>query len=58
MNNAITKSFCILGPPEAHVEKLKKLEAAGVTQFTIYLTQGDEERLVAEYIDKVIPHFK
>jgi hypothetical protein len=40
------------------VEKLKQLEAAGVTQFTIYLTQGDEERLVAEYVDKVIPHFR
>jgi len=58
VNNAVTESFCIIGPPEAHVEKLKKLEAAGVTQFTIYLTQGDEERLVAEYVDKVIPHFK
>ncbi len=58
VNNAVTESFCIVGPPEAHVEKLKQLEAAGVTQFTIYLTQGDEERLVAEYIDKIIPHFK
>ncbi|MDP6426768.1 MAG: TIGR03842 family LLM class F420-dependent oxidoreductase [Rhodospirillales bacterium] len=58
VNNAVTESFCIVGPPEAHVEKLKKLEAAGVTQFTIYLTQGDEERLVAEYVDKIIPHFK
>jgi probable F420-dependent oxidoreductase len=58
VNNAVTESFCIVGPPEAHVEKLKKLEAAGVTQFTIYLTQGDEERLVAEYVDKIIPHFR
>jgi len=58
VNNAVTESFCIVGPPEAHVEKIKKLEAAGVTQFTIYLTQGDEERLVAEYVDKVIPHFR
>ena len=58
VNNAVTESFCIVGPPEAHVEKLKQLEAAGVTQFTIYLTQGDEERLVSEYVDKVIPHFR
>ena len=58
VNNAVTESFCIVGPPEVHVEKLKQLEAAGVTQFTIYLTQGDEERLVAEYVDKVIPHFR
>ena len=58
VNNAVTESFCIVGPPEVHIEKLKKLEAAGVTQFTIYLTQGDEERLVAEYVDKIIPHFR
>ena len=58
VNNAVTESFCIVGPPEVHVEKLKQLEAAGVTQFTIYLTQGDEERLVAEYVDKIIPHFR
>ena len=58
VNNAVTESFCIVGPPEVHVEKLKQLEAAGVTQFTIYLTQGDEERLVSEYVDKVIPHFR
>ena len=55
---ALTRARCIVGPPEVHVEKLKQLEAAGVTQFTIYLTQGDEERLVAEYVDKVIPHFR
>jgi len=58
VNNQVTESFCLVGPPEVHVEKLKMLEAAGVTQFTIYLTQGDEERLVAEYVDKVIPHFR
>ena len=58
VNNQVTESFCLVGPAEAHVEKLQMLEAAGVTQFTIYLTQGDEERLVAEYVDKVIPHFR
>ena len=31
---------------------------AGVTQFTIYLTQGNEEQIVAEYADKIIPHFR
>lgn len=54
----ITDSFCIIGPAEEHVKKLKKLEDAGVTQFTIYLTNGEEERLIAEYADHVLPHFK
>jgi probable F420-dependent oxidoreductase len=47
--------FCILGPPEAHVEKLRELEAAGVTQWNIYLmTQGQEETLAA-YGERIIP---
>ena len=54
----ITDSFCILGEPDEHVAKLKALEAAGVTQFTIYLTNGAEERIVADYGDHVIPHFR
>ncbi len=58
VTDEITESFCLVGPPEAHVAKLKALEAAGVTQFNIYLTNGEEERLVAEYVDHVIPHFR
>jgi alkanesulfonate monooxygenase SsuD/methylene tetrahydromethanopterin reductase-like flavin-dependent oxidoreductase (luciferase family) len=58
VNNAVTDSFCIVGPPEAHIERIEQLEAAGVTQFTIYLTQGNEEQIVAEYVDKIIPHFR
>jgi len=54
----IIDSFGILGPAEAHVEKLKALEASGVTQFNIYLMCGEEERMVAEYAEHVIPHFQ
>ncbi|MBX3066174.1 MAG: TIGR03842 family LLM class F420-dependent oxidoreductase [Anaerolineae bacterium] len=54
----IVDSFGILGPAEAHVEKIKELEAAGATQFNIYLMCGEEERQIAEYAEHVIPHFK
>ncbi len=54
----IIDSFSILGPVEQHVEKIKELEAAGATQFNIYLMCGEEERLVAEYAEHVIPHFQ
>ena len=38
--------FCILGTPEQHVEKLRRLEAAGVDEWNIYLmTSGQEETL-------------
>ena len=47
--------FCILGPPEAHIEKLRRLEAAGVDQWNIYLmTSGQEETLEA-YGRDIIP---
>ncbi len=53
----IVESFSILGPVEAHIEKLRALEAAGVTQFNIYLMCGEEERQVAEYGEHIIPKF-
>ncbi len=53
----IIDSFGILGPVEAHVEKLKELERIGVTQFNIYLMCGDEERIVEEYGKHILPHF-
>jgi probable F420-dependent oxidoreductase len=47
--------FSILGPPEAHIEKLRRLEDAGVDQWNIYLmTSGQEETLEA-YGRDVIP---
>ncbi|MBE2195293.1 MAG: TIGR03842 family LLM class F420-dependent oxidoreductase [Anaerolinea sp.] len=58
ISNDIIDSFGVLGSVEAHVQKLKELEAAGVTQFNIYLMCGEEERIVAEYAEHVLPHFK
>ena len=54
----ITEDFCVIGPASAHVGKLRALEAAGVTQFNIYLTNGGEEQIVAAYADHVIPQFR
>ena len=53
----VVESFCVLGEPEAHVEKLKVLENNGATQFNIYLDNGDEEKIIADYGEKIIPHF-
>lgn len=58
VGDEVTDSFCIVGPAEAHVAKLKQLEAAGVTQFALYLMTTDQERLVADYAEQVLPHFK
>ena len=53
----IVDAFGILGSVDDHIAKLKQLEAAGVTQFNIYLMCGEEERIVAEYGEKIIPAF-
>lgn len=54
----VVESFGIIGTPEQHVERLKQLEAAGVTQFVIYLMCGEEERIVAEYAEHILPYFQ
>ena len=51
----IVESFCVLGKTEQHVGKLKRLENVGVTQFNIYLDNGDEERIIADYAEHIIP---
>ncbi len=54
----VVKSFCVLGQPEDHIQKLHELESAGVTQFNIYLDNGDEENIISTYGRKIIPHFQ
>jgi probable F420-dependent oxidoreductase len=53
----IVESFCVLGEPEDHIAKIRELEAAGVTQFNIYLDSGEEEEIIARYGREVIPAF-
>ncbi|MEO0923693.1 MAG: TIGR03842 family LLM class F420-dependent oxidoreductase, partial [Pseudomonadota bacterium] len=54
----VVKSFCVLGDPDAHIAKLRELEAVGVTQFNIYLDNGNEEKIIADYAEKIIPAFQ
>jgi probable F420-dependent oxidoreductase len=54
----IVESFCVLGTPEQHVEKIHALEAAGVTQYNIYLDNGNEAEIIETYGEKVIPAFR
>ncbi len=54
----VIKAFCVLGTPDDHVQKLKELDKAGVTQFNIYLDNGDEENIIATYGREVIPAFR
>ncbi len=51
----IIDDFCVLGTPDEHIAKLKKLKDLGITQFNIYLDSGDEENIIATYGSTVIP---
>jgi coproporphyrinogen III oxidase-like Fe-S oxidoreductase len=50
--------FCLVGPVEAHRQKLKKLAESGVTQFNIYLMCGEEEQTLETYKREVLPRFR
>lgn len=54
----IVKSFCVLGTPDEHIAKIHDLADAGTTQFNIYLDSGDEEKIIADYGEKIIPAFR
>lgn len=54
----IIDGFSVLGTAENHIAKLGELQAAGVTQFNIYLDNGDEEKIIAEYGNAIIPKFQ
>jgi alkanesulfonate monooxygenase SsuD/methylene tetrahydromethanopterin reductase-like flavin-dependent oxidoreductase (luciferase family) len=47
--------FCVVGTPDEHIAKLRDLAKVGVRQFNIYLMNGDEERQLEIYGERVIP---
>jgi len=57
VSDDVIERFCLIGPAGAHKKKLRALEAAGVTQFNIYLMCGDEEQTLVDYRRDVLPEF-
>ena len=55
VGDEVVDRFCVIGPVEAHLEKLAELRDAGVDQFNIYLMNGDEESTLEAYGQDVIP---
>lgn len=55
VSDEVVDRFCVIGAPEAHQEKLRRLAAAGVTQFNLYLMCGDEEQSLETYQRDVLP---
>jgi probable F420-dependent oxidoreductase len=57
VSDEVVDRFCLVGPVKAHLNKLKALAKAGVTQFNIYLMCGDEEQTLEIYENEVIPAY-
>ncbi|MCX4626695.1 TIGR03842 family LLM class F420-dependent oxidoreductase [Streptomyces sp. NBC_01443] len=51
----IVDRFCLLGPPEAHIEKLRTLRGLGVDQFALYDMHDAKEDTIDAYGQHVIP---
>jgi probable F420-dependent oxidoreductase len=51
----IVDRFCLLGPPAAHIEKLKVLRDMGVDQFAVYDMHDAKEATIDAYGAEVIP---
>ena len=45
----IVDRFCLLGPPEAHVERLGELAELGVDQFAVYLMHDQPDETLEAY---------
>jgi probable F420-dependent oxidoreductase len=58
VSDDIIDRFCLLGPVEAHIEKLKALRALGVDQFAVYNMHDDKEGTIDTYGAEIIPAFQ
>jgi probable F420-dependent oxidoreductase len=54
----IIDRFCLIGPVEAQVERLRELEGLGVDQFAVYLQHDAKDATLAAYGEKVLPMIK
>ena len=55
VDDEVVDRFCVIGPVEDHVAKLRELADAGVDQFNIYLMNGDEEETLEVYGREIVP---
>ncbi|WP_030252800.1 TIGR03842 family LLM class F420-dependent oxidoreductase [Streptomyces violens] len=51
----IVDRFCLLGPPAAHLEKLRALRDLGVDQFALYAMHDAKESTIDAYGERIIP---
>jgi probable F420-dependent oxidoreductase len=50
----VVDRFCLLGPPEAHLDRLRELREIGADNFSIYLMHDDADATLDAYAKQVI----
>jgi probable F420-dependent oxidoreductase len=50
----IVDRFCLVGPAQAHIDRLNELAEIGVDQFAIYLMHDQREETLTAYGDQII----
>lgn len=58
VSDDVVDRFCVVGPAEAHRQKLRKLASVGVTQFNVYLMCGEEEDTLERYKRDILLAFR
>ncbi|HEY4001536.1 MAG TPA: TIGR03842 family LLM class F420-dependent oxidoreductase [Candidatus Xenobia bacterium] len=51
----VVDRFCVIGPPDRILKRLRELEEVGVTQFNIYLMSGEEPETLQTFGRDIIP---
>ncbi len=51
----VIERFCLVGPVQNQVERLRELESLGVDQFALYLQHDAKSETLAAYGDQVLP---
>jgi hypothetical protein len=55
VSDEIVDRFCLLGPVERHLERLRELQELGVDQFAIYLQHDGKDQTLREYGENIVP---
>ncbi len=53
--DTIVDRFCLLGPAEAHIDRLRELAGIGADQFAVYLMHDQPSETLAAYGNTIIP---
>jgi alkanesulfonate monooxygenase SsuD/methylene tetrahydromethanopterin reductase-like flavin-dependent oxidoreductase (luciferase family) len=53
--DAVIDRFCLIGPPEDHVARLRELQGLGVDHFALYLQHDAKDATLRRYGEHVIP---